>query len=82
MSIVPPPPSALDSLRGIATIPVAGPPPSLMTVLECGRDAAYQAVATGAVPSIRVGRFIRVPVPALLRLLSATHNQPHKGEQT
>jgi len=38
-------------------------------VLRIGRSAAYQAVKAGQIPSIRVGRSIRVPRHRLERLL-------------
>ncbi len=38
-------------------------------VLGIGRAAAYQAVARGDLPSIRIGRRLLIPVPALLAVL-------------
>jgi excisionase family DNA binding protein len=38
-------------------------------VIGIGRDAAYDAVRNGDIPSIRVGRRILVPIKALDRLL-------------
>jgi excisionase family DNA binding protein len=38
-------------------------------VLGIGRDAAYQGVKTGDIPSVRVGARILVPKLALQRLL-------------
>lgn len=38
-------------------------------VLGLGRTAAYDAVRRGEIPSIRLGRRIVVPVPALERML-------------
>ena len=49
--------------------------PLTLTVEECadvlriGRSAAYQAVKTGEIPSIKVGRSIRVPRHRLEQLL-------------
>jgi excisionase family DNA binding protein len=40
--------------------------------LGIGRDAAYAAAARGEIPTLRLGRSIRVAVPALLALLGAT----------
>ena len=37
-------------------------------LLGVGREAAYNAVRSGEIPSIRVGKKIRVPVAALRRL--------------
>lgn len=38
-------------------------------VLRLGKNAAYQAVENGDIPSIRIGRRILVPRAALERLL-------------
>lgn len=46
-------------------------------LLGIGRASAYQAVATGAIPSLRLGRRIVVPIAALERMLSG----PGKGER-
>ena len=39
-------------------------------VLGIGRNSAYQAVASGQLPVIRIGRRLLVPRPALERLLA------------
>jgi excisionase family DNA binding protein len=41
----------------------------LGAILRVGRTSAYQLVKEGRVVSLRVGRSIRVPVPALAALL-------------
>jgi excisionase family DNA binding protein len=41
-------------------------------VLGIGRNSAYDAVAQGSIPSLRIGKSIRVPVAALRRLLGET----------
>lgn len=58
---------AIDDIRDLPTIsvPVAG------QVVGIGRDAAYAAAARGELPVLKLGRTLRVPVPALLRLLGA-----------
>jgi len=38
------------------------------SVLGMSTDATYDAIARGDIPSVRVGRAIRVPVAALRRL--------------
>lgn len=49
--------------------------PTVLTVVEAAkvlrisRSAAYAAVASGAIASLRVGRSLRVPTGQLLRLL-------------
>jgi len=37
--------------------------------LGISRSAAYQAVHAGQIPSVRIGRLIRVPLAALQRML-------------
>jgi excisionase family DNA binding protein len=39
-------------------------------VLGVGRRAAYRAIAAGTLPYLKVGRLVRVPRPALERLLA------------
>ncbi len=43
--------------------------------LRIGRSAAYQAVKAGEIPSIRVGRSLRVPRHQLERLLGLAGTQ-------
>lgn len=37
--------------------------------LGIGRDSSYQAAAAGQIPTIRIGRLLRVPVIAMERML-------------
>lgn len=52
-----------------------GPDVLVIDVVEAGRrlgisrSAAYQAVHAGQIPSVRIGRLIRVPLVALQRML-------------
>lgn len=41
----------------------------LAEVLNIARGSAYAAVRRGELPSLHIGRAIRIPVPALLRTL-------------
>jgi hypothetical protein len=41
----------------------------LAEILEIARSSAYEAVHAGTVPSLRVGRRVVVPVPALAAVL-------------
>jgi hypothetical protein len=57
-------------------IPMADNMPLTLTVPEAGkkyfglaRDAAYRAAQRGDIPTIRVGRLLRVPVRAMEQLL-------------
>ncbi len=43
--------------------------------LRVGRSACYEAVRLGQIPSIRVGRSIRVPRLALERLMAGESDQ-------
>ena len=58
---------SIAELQGRVTITV----PEAARVLRISRDGAYRAVAAGELPSLRLGRRIVVPVPALIRLLGA-----------
>ena len=64
-----------DAERGAEMRP--GPGRQTVTVEEAaailglGRSAAYEAVRRGEIPSLRVGRRLLVPVPALDALLGA-----------
>ncbi len=60
--------SALSQLPAVLTVEEAG------ELLRIGRSAAYQAVKAGEIPSIRVGRTIRVPKFRLEQLLGLAHN--------
>lgn len=53
-------------LRGRLTLSVY---PETAQLYGLGRDATYAAVERGEIPSIRVGRTIRVPTHAALRQL-------------
>ena len=41
-------------------------------LLDIDRKVAYSAVRAGTIPSIRIGRLIRVPTVALRKLLGIT----------
>jgi excisionase family DNA binding protein len=38
--------------------------------LGIGRNSAYEAARTGQIPTIRIGRLLRVPVIAIERMLA------------
>lgn len=50
-------------------------------VLRIGRNAAYEAVQRGEIPSIRIGRLIRVPRVALDRMLEAAGTPPARSHK-
>lgn len=55
----------LDEIRDRATLTVE----EAAELLGVGRSSAYEAARRGELPSMRLGRRLVVPVPALLRLL-------------
>lgn len=56
----------LADIRDKATIPLW---PDAGKLLGCSRNVAYEAARRGEIPTLRLGRNIRVPVPKLLALL-------------
>jgi excisionase family DNA binding protein len=48
-------------------------------VLRIGRSAAYEGVRVGQIPSLKVGRSIRVPKHQLERLLGITNDDEPAG---
>lgn len=66
----------LDDLAGRLTISVeeAG------AALNLGRAAAYRAARRGEIPTLRLGRALRVPVPKLLELVGAAPPPPESSE--
>jgi excisionase family DNA binding protein len=57
--------SSISSIAGRVTITV----PEAGDLLGVGRTAAYDAVARGELPALRIGRRILVPVAPLLAML-------------
>jgi hypothetical protein len=49
------------------TVPEAG-----RVYFDLGRNASYEAARRGDIPTIRIGRLLRVPVAALERMLKDT----------
>ncbi len=68
----------LQELALRPTITVA----ELADVLQVGRNQAYAAVHEGLVPSIKVGCTIRIPTPALLRVLGHTPTHSESAAAT
>ena len=56
-------PPRLEDAPDVLTVPEAG------AVLRIGRNAAYDAVRNGELYAVRVGRSLRVPKAAVLRML-------------
>ena len=53
------------------TVPEAG-----RVYFDLGRNASYEAARRGDIPTIRIGRLLRVPVVAMERKLEQT-GEPH-----
>jgi hypothetical protein len=53
-----------DELPKTLSVPEAG-----KAYFDMGRNASYGAVARGEIPSIKIGRRVRVPVVALEEML-------------
>ena len=54
------------------TVPEAG-----RVYFDLGRNASYEAARRGDIPTIRIGRLLRVPVVALERMLETTKPSHH-----
>jgi hypothetical protein len=57
----------MDAQPKTLTVPEAG-----RVYFDLGRNASYEAARRGDIPTIRIGRLLRVPVVALERMLEAT----------
>ncbi|WP_423891374.1 helix-turn-helix domain-containing protein [Bradyrhizobium sp.] len=63
-----------ESQRLVYSVPKAG------RLLGLGRNAAYDAAKRGDIPTIRIGRLLRVPKGPFHKLLGA-EVRPHDGDQ-
>ena len=63
----------IDSIRGKATIPLW---PDAGRLLGVSRNVAYDAARRGAIPTLKLGKNIRVPVPKLLAMLGVVDREP------
>ena len=54
----------MDAQPKTLTVPEAG-----RVYFDLGRNASYEAARRGEIPTIRIGRLLRVPVLALERML-------------
>ena len=51
-------------------------PSEAADALGLGRSKTYQLIANGTIPSVRIGKAIRVPVEALRRLAQTQQSTP------
>lgn len=49
--------------------------PEAGALLGIGRDASYRAARNGEIPTLRIGRKLRVPVGKLAEMLGTTPDQ-------
>jgi hypothetical protein len=66
----------IADIAGEATIDI----PTTAKLLGIGRDAGYAAAAAGQIPTLRLSRSLRVPVPALLAMLGVDSSEPTDSE--
>jgi excisionase family DNA binding protein len=66
----------LSHLRDRATISVS----DAAVLLGISRNGAYEAARAGQLPTLRLGRRLLVPVPALLRMLDSD-DDPGNGSE-
>jgi hypothetical protein len=57
----------MDAQPKTLTVPEAG-----RLYFDLGRNASYEAARRGDIPTIKIGRLLRVPVVALERMLQVT----------
>lgn len=73
----------IELLRGEATVRRTISVEEAGEVLGISRNSAYAAVRKGEIPVIRIGSLLRVPLPALERLLGGEFGEEKDlGEET
>jgi len=55
--------------------------PQAGEILGISRNSAYEAAKKGEIPIIRIGRLIRVPIPALERMLGCAIDVPDENNE-
>ena len=58
-----------NELKALLGKPTASVPDVGKVCFGMGRNAAYDAAARGEIPTIRIGRLLKVPTAALRRML-------------
>lgn len=70
--------AAVTQALGVALGPLAGKATATVeqvsALLGCSRSTGYQAVRAGAIPALKIGRRLVIPVPALAAMLLASPN--------
>ena len=56
-------------------------PTEVAEILRIGRSLVYGMLASGELPSIRVGHCIRIPIESLQRWLKAQENQSRETQR-
>ena len=60
-----------DAARKTLSVPEAG-----REYFDLGRNAAYAAASRGEIPTIRIGKLLRVPIAAMEQKLSMALQKP------
>jgi hypothetical protein len=58
-----------DELRDLLQKPTVSVPDAGRVCFDMSRNASYDAAARGEIPTIRIGRLLRVPTAALRQML-------------
>jgi excisionase family DNA binding protein len=59
----------MDKVRSLDELPVTLRVEDLTSILDIGRNTAYELVRSGHIKSVRVGRQIRIPKDAVQEFL-------------
>ncbi len=62
--------------RNLADLPDVLTVPEACSVLRLGRNAMYEVIRTGEIPSLRIGRRILIPKRVLERFIDQRATQP------
>lgn len=65
-----------DAPESVDQLPLMLTVKEVARVLRIGRNEAYAAVADGSLPSVRIGRSIRIPRNSLATLLGTAREAP------
>jgi excisionase family DNA binding protein len=68
----------MDKVRSFDELPVTLRVENLTTILDIGRNTAYELVRSGQIRSVRVGRQIRIPKDEVVRFLAVISGETAK----